>query len=167
MDPGSPPSKVYAAPWGAALRWSSFGLVALTTVIYLGLGRLPGGLNQSIAAWILPLLLLGTLPFLIRSYEITGDEILIRRLFWTTRLSLAGLKAAAVEPRAMAHSLRTFGNGGAFSFTGWFWKKPLGHYRAFVTDLNRTVVLRFEKRTVVVSPAEPEDFVRKLAPQPS
>jgi hypothetical protein len=82
-------------------------------------------------------------------------------------LPLAGLKSAEVMPRAMSGSLRICGNGGAFSFTGWFRNKPLGYYRAFVTDLNRTVVLRFEKRTVVVSPAEPEEFVRKLTPQPS
>jgi hypothetical protein len=104
---------------------------------------------------------------MIRSYAITGDEILIRRLFWTTRVPLAGLKSAEHMPRVMSTSLRTFGNGGGFSFTGWFWNKPLGHYRAFVTDLNRTVVLRFEKRTVVVSPAEPQDFVRQLDLQPS
>jgi hypothetical protein len=167
MAPDTPPSKVHAAPWGAALRWSSLGLVALTALVSFGLAWLPGALKQSIAAWLLPLLLLGCLPFVVRSYEITGDELLICRLFWTTRLPLAGLRSAEAMPRAMSCSLRTCGNGGGFSFTGWYWNKPLGHYRAFVTDLNRTVVLRFEKRTVVVSPAEPEDFVRQLAPQPS
>jgi Bacterial PH domain len=67
-----------------------------------------------------------------------------------------------VVPKAMNKSLRTCGNGGGFSFTGWYWSKSLGFYRAFVTDLNRTVVLRFENRTVVVSPGEPEDFVGEL-----
>ena len=104
---------------------------------------------------------------MVRGYTITRDELLIRRLFWTTRLPLAGLKSAEIVPQAMSRSLRTCGNGGGFSFTGWYWSKTLGSYRAFVTDLNRTVVLRFEKRTVVVSPAEPEDFVRQLAGQPS
>jgi hypothetical protein len=99
---------------------------------------------------------------MIRSYAITEDAILIRRLFWTTRLDRAGLKSAEVIPKAMSKSLRTCGNGGGFSFTGWYWSKPLGFYRAFVTDLNRTVVLRFEKRTVVVSPGESEDFVAEL-----
>lgn len=166
MDPGSPPSKVFDAPWGKALRWSSCALVAFTVVMFI-FYKSSGTIGLAVGSWVLPFILLGTLPFIIRSYAIAGDELLIRRLFWTTRLPLAGLKSAEVEPRVMSNSLRTFGNGGAFSFTGWFWKKPLGHYRAFVTDLNRTVVLRFEKRTVVVSPAEPEEFVRQLAPQPS
>jgi hypothetical protein len=167
MEATSPPPQFYDASWGKALRWSSFGLIALTAAIYVGLGFAPGALSRSGVVWVLPLFLLGALPFLIRSYAISSDELFIRRLFWTTRLPLAGLKSAEVMPRAMSGSLRICGNGGAFSFTGWFRNKPLGHYRAFVTDLNRTVVLRFEKRTVVVSPAEPEDFVRKLAPQPS
>jgi len=166
MEATSPPSQVYDAPWGKALRWSSFALVAFTALMFFFYAR-TGMIGLAIGSWILPVILLGTLPFMIRGYAIAGDALLIQRLFWTTRLPLAGLKSAEVEPRAMSNSLRTFGNGGAFSFTGWFWKKPLGHYRAFVTDLNRTVVLRFEKRTVVVSPAEPEDFVLKLAPQPS
>ncbi|MGL4400092.1 MAG: PH domain-containing protein, partial [Luteolibacter sp.] len=80
----------------------------------------------------------------------------------TTRLERAGLNSAEVMPKAMSKSLRTCGNGGGFSFTGWYWSKPLGFYRAFVTDLNRTVVLRFDKGTVVVSPGAPEDFVMEL-----
>ena len=63
----------------------------------------------------------------------------------------------------MRRSLRTFGNGGGFSFSGFYYNKRLGSYRAFVTDLHRTVVLRYAKRRVVVSPAAPEDFVRDLA----
>jgi len=55
------------------------------------------------------------------------------------------------------------GNGGFFSFTGLFYNRKLGFHRAFVTDHIRTVVLRFPHRTVVVSPADPEAFVRDLA----
>ncbi|MEK7950695.1 PH domain-containing protein [Luteolibacter soli] len=162
--------KEFAAPWGLTLRWSSFGLVAFAILISAATALLPRGIPASgawLAAGSIPLILLCCLPFVVRSYTIAGDELLIRRLLWTTRLPLAGLKSAEALPRAMSGSLRTCGNGGGFSFTGWYWSKALGSYRAFVTDLNRTVVLRFEKRTVVVSPAEPEDFVRQLAPQPS
>lgn len=44
----------------------------------------------------------------------------------------------------------------------WYWSRGLGHFRAFVTDLKRVVVLRFERRTVVVSPDQPEGFVRAI-----
>ncbi len=52
--------------------------------------------------------------------------------------------------------------GGLFSFTGSFRNKALGAYRAFVTDPHRTVVLRFPKRTVIVSPDSPEAFLHEI-----
>ena len=100
--------------------------------------------------------------FTIRGYTVTSDALLVRRLFWTTRLSLDGLESVQVEPEAMRGSMRTFGNGGLFSFTGFFRNNPLGAYRAFVTDPHQTVVLRFQKGAVVVSPAAPQEFVRDI-----
>jgi hypothetical protein len=157
--------KTYRAPWGRALIVISTLLVVLSIASVVGmpliLGTGPPGMDL-LAQWTLPVVVLCCLPFLIRAYAITDDAILIRRLFWTTRLDLAGLKSAEVLPKVMNKSLRTCGNGGGFSFTGWYWNKSLGFYRAFVTDLNRTVVLRFGKRTVVLSPDDPEDFVSEL-----
>ena len=49
----------------------------------------------------------------------------------------------------MRRGIRTFGNGGGFSFTGFYYNQRLRSYRAFVTDLRRTVVLRYAARTVV------------------
>ena len=58
----------------------------------------------------------------------------------------------------MNASLRTWGIGGVFSFSGHF-VNTLGRYRAFVTDPQRTVVLRLSRGILVVSPDRPEDFV--------
>jgi hypothetical protein len=63
----------------------------------------------------------------------------------------------------MRGSLRTFGNGGAFSFTGFYYNKRLRSYRAYVTDPRRAVILRYANRRVVLSPASPADFVDDLA----
>jgi hypothetical protein len=93
----------------------------------------------------------------------TADALWVQRLVWRTRLPLAGLQSAQLVPDAMQRSLRTFGNGGLFSFTGFYRNRALGAYRAFVTDPHRTVVLRFPDRTVVVSPSEPETFIQDLA----
>jgi len=108
-------------------------------------------------------LLLTTTLFTIRGYTISSDAILVHRLLWATRLPRVGLESAQVEPDAMRGSLRTFGNGGAFSFTGFYYNKSLGSYRAYVTDPRRAVVLRYTTRRVVVSPASPDDFVSDLA----
>ena len=157
--------KTYNAPWGKTLVWVSI----LFTVFCGGASGVTVVLVHDITgpawvagAWLPVLLMAGCLPFVVRSYAITEDAILIRRLWWTTRLDRMTLKSAEVVPDAMRGSIRTCGNGGGFSITGWYWSKRLGAYRAFVTDLNRTVVLRLGKRTVVLSPDEPAEFVREL-----
>jgi hypothetical protein len=158
--------KRYTAPWGTSLILVS----VLVTVICLGV--FAGSLWASCAVrqlhpfrWgaLLPLaLLFGMFPFIIRGYTITRDAILVHRLLWDTKLPRAGLESASAEPDAMRRSLRTFGNGGGFSITGWYYNKRLGAYRAFVTDPRRAVVLRYANRRVVLSPDAPEDFVREL-----
>lgn len=158
--------KTYQAPWGKPLIVCS-GLLSVLAVasVFAAVHFRPfisPAFLAPFAQLLLPGIVLGCLPFMIRGYAITGDAILIRRLLWTTRFDRAGLKSAESIPKAMKGCLRTCGNGGVFSFTGWYWSKSLGFHRAFVTDLNRTVVLRFGKRTVMVSPGDPEDFVCAL-----
>jgi hypothetical protein len=158
--------KHYEAPWSTALIVMS----VLTTIVCLGgaagawlilAARLPPGVLG--LAVLLPLVILfGAALFTIRGYSIASDCILVHRLLWSTRLPRAGLESAQAEPDAMRGSLRTFGNGGAFSCTGFYYNKRLGSYRAYVTDPHRTVVLRYANRRVVLSPATPEDFVYDL-----
>lgn len=156
----------YPAPWGRALRVVS----TLVTVLCISMvffhwtalpGIPPGPVTVSLS--LVPLgLLLACVPFLIRGYSLTPDTLIIHRLFWQTRIPLRGLQSATIKPLAMRGSLRLMGNGGLFSFTGYYRNRPLGTYRAFVTDLHRTVILRFAQRTVLVSPDCPEAFVQDL-----
>jgi len=154
-------SKTHKAPWGTSLIVVS----SLVTLLCMGIAIGMSLSGPSALSWksLLPLaiIVVGAL-FTIRGYTVTPDAVLVHRLFWTTRLPLAGLQSAQFEPDAMRGSIRTFGNGGMFSFSGFFRNKALGAYRAFVTDLNRTVVLRFPSRTVVVSPSAPEEFVHDI-----
>ena len=135
-------------------------VVAVTVPLYFKIKPEP-------VNWLVLLLLIMMLPgaalFIVRCYAIEPNVLAIRRLLWTTRLPLAGLQSAEVSPDVMRGSLRLFGNGGMFSITGLFRNRALGNYRAFVTDLKRTVVLRFPKRTVVVSPENPERFVTEIS----
>ena len=158
--------KIYQAPWSKSLKVVSLLLVVLAVAALVGTSFLPAGIpvwSLHLTRWILPVIVLSCLPFMVLGYEVTEDAILIHRPLWKTRLDRANLKSAEVVPNAMSKCLRTCGNGGGFSFTGWYWSKSLGAFSAYVTDLNRTVVLRFEKRTVVVSPDAPEDFVKALS----
>lgn len=140
---------------------------ALATVLCVGIAVWQAWRGHGALPWVatLPiLLLLGGALFTIRGYSLGPDALLIHRLVWTTRVPLRGLQSATFEPDAMRGSLRTFGNGGLFSVSGLFWSRRLGSYRALVTDLRRTVVLRWARQVLVVSPHAPEEFVRDLAP---
>ena len=154
--------KRYEAPWSTSVIVVS----SVITVLCLGITLGMVCCGHGILPWagLLPLaIIVGSAPFTIRGYTVTSDAILVHRLFWTTRLPLAGLESAQFEPEAMRWSIRIFGNGGLFSITGFFRNKLLGAYRAFVTDQHRTVVLHYSGRTVVVSPATPEQFIHDLS----
>jgi hypothetical protein len=154
--------KHFGAPWSRSLVVMS----SVLTLVVAGVSALQAYLLDGIMRWngvLLLALVFCCALFTVRGYTITDDELLVHRLLWSTRVPLSGLQSAAFEPDAMRGSIRTFGNGGLFSITGRFRSKSLAAYRAFVTDQQRTVVLRFAERTVVVSPAAPEEFVRELA----
>jgi len=159
--------KTYMAPWSITLIVLSALATLLCLVITLGIPWLPAlrhhGEVEIIARWLPLALMIGCGLFTVRGYAITPDAILVHRLLWATRLPRAGLQSAEFVPNAMCKSIRTCGNGGFFSFTGFYWSKTLKSYRSYVTDPRRTVILRYENRTVVVSPGTPEDFVRELA----
>lgn len=150
----------FDAPWGTSLRWMTAVTVAvLLALAAFGAATSGGDAYRLLALTVLPLaILLGAIPFSILGYRITGDFLLIRRPLWTTRVDLCGLREVRADPKAMSGSLRLFGNGGLFSFTGRFRNSSLGSYRAWVTDPARAVVLELPGRTVVVSPDRPAEM---------
>lgn len=158
----------FKAPWGRTLQiastFTTLLLVGVTVSMAGGLGQLGFLSLRASASSLLPLLIpLGALPFIVRGYVITKDGILIRRLWWNTVLPFADMVSVEVEPHALSHSFRTCGNAGLYSFTGFYWNRQLGHFRAYVTDLNRTVVVRLRNRIAVLSPDDPEAFVRAVS----
>lgn len=144
----------YQAPWAASVKWITAAVIALFVGLWFWT---PWG---GAAGWGLLLVLFAYGP---SGYSFEGRDLVIHRRGWGPfRLPLSSLTGAAVSPDAMRRSLRTFGNGGVFGFTGWFHNSRLGRYRAWVTDPKRAVVLEFEDHTVVVSPGRPHLFVDEL-----
>jgi len=164
--------EIFRAPWGKSLRWTS----ALSSLLLIGIALIPWKAphGAKMPPWfptylftmerVMPLaVLLGAGCFTIRGYRITEDAIEVQRLFWITRLPRPTLVSATLEPGVAKGSLRTCGNGGLFSFSGWYWNRPLGSYRMLATDLNRLVVLRFsDRKPMLISPDQPEAFVKAL-----
>jgi hypothetical protein len=146
----------FKAPWGMLLTAISAGVVALF------IGLVAAGNARGSVMVVFPLLLLLALPFAIRGYAVSEGVLVIKRLGWETVFPLVDLQSVEINPHAMRSSIRLFGNGGLFSFTGLYRSKALGKYRAFVNDMDKTVVLRFPERTIVVSPGDPEGFVEAV-----
>ncbi len=158
-----------AAPWGFRVKLITLGLVGLLVVlptlfllviprIELWVAGLAGGLPASIVGI--------TALFVVRGFRIAGDTLYVRRSFWETAVSLAGLRSAVADPRACAGAWKTVGNDGLFAMHGWFRSKKLGRFRAFVTDPACAVVLAFPDRTLVISPAKPRVLVNALRCRP-
>ena len=156
---------IFDAPWGSSLKW----MTVLSVLILVGLpvaSLLTGprdNLVWRLSLVVLPLGILATAAcFMIRGYVVMPDALLVQRLGWYTKLELTDLRSVLADSRAMKGSIRTFGNGGLFSFSGAFWNRRLGAYRAFATDPARAVVLKFTNRVVVVTPGDPQALVAKL-----
>jgi hypothetical protein len=158
--------KRFGAPWSKSLVVIS----TLTTLLCLGIALMPH--TPATPAnprffWLraVPIaLIVGSALFTIRGYSLTSDNILIHRLLWSTRFPLDGIQSADFQPGAMRGAWRTCGNGGLFSFSGFYRNRILGAFRAFVTDPSRAVVLRYPNCTIVLSPSDPESFVREVSP---
>ena len=89
--------KNYKASWSTSLIIISTLATILCVGISTGMLWNPGGMPPLFA--LLPLaILFGSALFTIRGYAITSDAILVQRLFWTTRLPLAGLQSAQFDP---------------------------------------------------------------------
>ena len=157
----------FGAPWGRVVRILSLAAVAILgglPVMALTAFEMPAIARYSLV--ITPVLtLLVSAAFVVRGYELAPGMLIVQRLGWATRIPLAGLKTAVIDPEAMASSVRIFGNGGLFVISGLFRNNALGMYRAYVTDLRLAIVMRWADRTIVISPDAPEAFLEQLRAQ--
>lgn len=154
----------FRAPWSKGLY-----VMTATTVAVLALVMLAAMFAPMRPPPLAAVLLIGLPPLLagaafagrVRGYVLTEDAITVRRGFWETRLPLAGLRSVAGDVEAMRGSIRVLANGGVFSFTGRYWNRKLGWYRAFATDPSRAIVLRYPRLTVVITPHDPQHFIMR------
>ena len=156
----------FSAPWSRSLRVLTTAAVALLLALVL-IGVLVGP-RQS---WVwrmamvgLPLVILvGSLLFMVRGYVLTESQIAVQRHAWSTVLPFAGLAAVSGEPQGLQGSLRLFGNGGLFGISGWFWNRRIGRFRAYATDPERAVLLRYrDGRKVLVTPHDVQHFIVRV-----
>lgn len=137
-------------------------IVALLGVFLVGMYKGPTGSGidalPRLLMCALPLILLGaTALFTVLRYEIDSAGLHVVRPIGP--LCIASTVSTLDAPGALKGAIRTFGNGGLFSFNGWYWLRGYGSCRLWVTDLRDVVVLRGDRGCVVVSPAHRDAFI--------
>lgn len=151
----------FDAPWSPALMWITWGVSAGFLLVILF-----SWIKLGSAAWLVSTILLLTIGitalFAVKGYELRGETLIVQRLFWQTRVDLTKIQSARVAPDVFKKSIKTCGNGGLFSFSGYFWSKSLGTFKCYVTDAKRAVLLEVNGKKIMVSPDSPEGFVRAL-----
>ena len=160
-----------SAHWPTSL-WviSALGAAALAAATFVLLHVVPFGTRVAFAAtlgtalaFVPPITALISFLFVVTAYEVTPTELRVQGLLWATVLPLSGVHHIWHDPTVTRLSLRLFGNGGLYSFTGLFQNSKLGRYRAFLTDPKRAVVIQTSTRTIVISPADPQAFVESVS----
>ncbi len=107
--------------------------------------------------WLVTLFCFLTAP---TGYETSQQGLcIIRRLNRKCFTGIIGVKSLTSQPGVL--SIRLFGNGGVFAFTGLFWNKQLGRFRAYGTsgDDRYLVLVTTESGKLVITPAEPDSVI--------
>lgn len=158
-------NNTFNATWGKSLKVTTL----LTCFLFPAIFSFGAYMSQNMRAeWKTGMVLLPFVTiaisalFSIRNYRLQENQLIIQRLGWQTTIELVDLNSVEANPHAMSKSIRLFGNGGLFCFSGLFRNKLLGKYRAFATSPRNSVVLRFPNRTIVVTPEDPESFVEMI-----
>ena len=101
--------------------------------------------------------------FSITKYEVDRNQLIIRRPFDSVSISLENLQSVErIAKKDLRWTVRTFGIGGLFSYTGEFWNKKLGSMSWYVTRMDKAVMIVHGNRKIVISPDDPEKFLEAL-----
>ena len=96
-------------------------------------------------------------------YEVLPDKIIVHRPFDKVVIPTPGIAATRLDKKDIRLSIRTFGIGGVFSYTGTFWNSKLGNMTWYVSKMDHAVLLVDARNNkTVISPGNPEKFIAAL-----
>ncbi len=159
------PPIAFGASWSGSTR--------LLTALFLGcclaiLGFSYSGPNPAsvfyATAAVLVIAIVLAYRFAPVGYQVDDSGVTIRRLAGAKHLSLGNLRAARLlEPGELAQvTWRWPAVGGLFGFYGWFETPALGRHRWYAARDEGLVLVQTAQGPVVLSPDEPERFVREV-----
>lgn len=64
---------------------------------------------------------------------------------------------------SMRYAFRTFGNGGVFGYTGYYYRKGIGSMRWYCTQRNNYVLIeKTDGKKLVITPDDPDGFMKDI-----
>jgi transcriptional regulator with XRE-family HTH domain len=137
----------FGSPWSSSLKI----MTAITLLLLLVTGISTLWVSPWIFHGIVAMVLL-CLAFSVQGYSIKDGVLLIHRTGWSTRYALPDIREMEINPNATMGSIRLFGIGGLFACVGLYRNDILGNYYAYITESKNAMVIKMEKRTIVISP---------------
>jgi hypothetical protein len=122
------------------------------------------GFNGSAACTVIllfPIIWALALASMVRGFGLTKNQLIVKRPLWNNTFKLDP-GAKAYQKKLSSITIRTFGNGGAFSGSGYFWNKEIGKFRAFITDPSDGVWIETPEKTLLITPDNPDEFLKKF-----
>jgi hypothetical protein len=158
-----------AAPLGTRVRIATlFSMVAPVVAVVVGYTlmlreRTPPPWPVWAGMPFLPFLIAAIWHFSrVRGYRLVGNELRVERAWRTLRFPLDHLTEVTPDRAAMRWALKLHGNSGLGVIAGRYRSKRLGSFRAYLTDPEHAVVLRWPDRCLVISPSQPTWFIEAV-----
>ena len=167
------PRQHYSAPLGkpvkliTAVAYCLLTLVTAAIVLSLQAG-MPRPAGWAVLA-VIGTMVLASFTLRVHGYALTDNCLVIRYGLW--RRLVANSEMISVTGNAseiFRGSTRLCASGGWWSFLGVFRKPGTGKFKAYVSDISKSVLIVTASDRVVISPADPERFIadlRQEAPQ--
>ena len=163
--------KIFSASWDKGMWILNSILIMLlgsitVTLLIAGLYAMrentPCGIIVMSASLLPVLILIICAGFAPRKYKITGDSILVCRVF-AKDIKIPKVEVYSVEQvsykYAFKKSIRIFGSGGGFGIYGDFTSPSLKYFKAYMTRRDKLVLITTTDKPFVLTPDDPEGFI--------
>jgi hypothetical protein len=91
--------------------------------------------------------------------ELLETKIVLTGPLHVVTIPLTDSSSIEPAPNGFKGSIRLFGVGGLFGYTGLYWSKSVGRFTAYVTNRGHSILIKSDSRQVMISPDDVEGFM--------
>lgn len=115
--------------------------------------------GTGLAFVIILLVIIGTYITSPSSYTIIEGNIVIK-LNSSREIKIPFRETKKIEPIKEERTLKVFGNGGLFGYTGTFRARNTGLHQRWVTDRSKMILIETIHKKYIISPKDPQSFIQ-------